>query len=168
MVALAALALTLLCTTQTWQTQRRLDPAGLAWENEVTGAALTPLGTALLPVAATAVLAALLMRPTAARQVMLALSLGAAVTATGLIALAAPTQWSGWWAVAQVASSVASVGLALLFDPRDPPRRTRHVPVSEHEQERRDQAATWAALSDGDDPTAGPSARGVPDTGRMS
>lgn len=176
-VALLGLALAMLCTTQPWSDARRVDPAGLAWEAEVSGASLAPLAGALLPVAVCAVLVALAVRGRG-RLLLTGLATLAAVTAAAATLLAAPSGATPWWWIAGSAALVAALALALLMLPGATAgtRGSAPVPTPErqrgtlppHEHRRRSQAATWAALSDGQDPTASPSPHGDGAAGRMS
>ncbi|MFK5583561.1 MULTISPECIES: hypothetical protein [unclassified Serinicoccus] len=176
-VALLGLALAMLCTTQPWSDARRVDPAGLVWEAEVAGASLAPLAGALLPVAVCAVLVAQAIRGRG-RLLLTGLATLAAAGAAASTLLAAPSGATPWWWLAGASTLVAALALALLVltDARAATRGTVPVTVPErhtgtlppHEHRRRSEAATWAALSHGQDPTASPSPRGDGAAGRMS
>ncbi|WP_151523266.1 HGxxPAAW family protein [Serinicoccus kebangsaanensis] len=112
-VTVLGLGLALLATGQPWTRGTRVDAAGVAWEVVRTGHELAPAVSALLLVAAVAVLVGLRgsgWAPLAARL----LALVAGVCAVVVTAGAAPADAAAWWWVCLVAVVVATLGALVL------------------------------------------------------
>ncbi|WP_298749584.1 hypothetical protein [uncultured Serinicoccus sp.] len=178
-LALLAASTGLVSATQPWVVRQGVDAAGVITRESWTGREVAAPVVAVLLVVAVAALAGVAWRgrPGLGARV---LALVAAAAALGLVAGARPADPTAWWWVGLGGAAVAVLGTLLALRPV--PRagraggtaptagaRAASGPGGEaHEQARRSDEASWAALSRGEDPTLAPARSEEGAAGTMS
>ncbi|KUG54280.1 hypothetical protein AVL62_03330 [Serinicoccus chungangensis] len=178
-LALLAVSTALVSTTQPWVVRQGVDAAGVSTQESWTGRELAAPVVAVLLVVAAAGLAGLAWRgrPGLGARV---LALVAAVAALGLVVAARPADPTPWWWVGLAGAAAAVVGTLMAVPPAPRARRSGGAApptdpgpatgpeVEAHEQARRSDEASWAALSKGEDPTIAPARSEEGAAGTMS